>query len=423
MRARSAGSTMTAMRASVLALALVLASCAAPAAAPSPSAPTPATSRAPSTPGAAPSATPTPAPTATPASIPARRIANLPGRAVLSPNGKWIAAVEPPPTVKTPYVPAALVHDIEGRLIRRIEVPGGWWRWLPDSSGLFVALDAPQRSPSLGIVDLASGATRETGLMMAGATLSRDGRWIFSDHQEGCCMFVEQQEIWVAPRGGGPARLFVRSKTERQQPIGVIGVDAEDRLVYRDHDEILRMPVAGGASRVLGTLTSAMVLDNEMDGTAGDSSPDATVLLVRTIEPLRWYVIANDRVTAWDDASGAIVEDRLGFRLQHYAAALWVGPHALLVRAPGGELASYDARTGATTPLRGTLGANDFALAHDRGRLLVGRGKVAAVIDLATGRTATVDVELGSEIEGSRAAALPDGGFILSTAAATYRID
>jgi hypothetical protein len=355
--------------------------------------------------------------------VAARRIDGVGGRAQVSPDGKLIAAPEAPPAGKVPYTPAALISDLDGKLVRRIEAPGGTWRWIPDSSGLFVALDAPQRSPSLGIADLATGTVRDTGLQMAGASLSRDGKWILAVHQVGCCVAVEQREIWIAPRAGGSARLFLRSKTERQQPIGILGIDAQDRLVYRDHDEVLRVPIAGGTPQSLGTLASAAVLSNEKGFTDGDTSPDGMAMLVRTYDPLRWHIVANDRVVPWAE-NGSIVEDRQGLRLQYYSAALWSGPHSFLVRLSTGELSSFDAVTGMPiVPFRAAIGTNDLALAQDRGRLLVARDRGAIVIDLATGRQGDAGIDLGQDTAGTRASALPGGGFIVSTVSATYRID
>jgi hypothetical protein len=405
------------VRTPILAVITALAaSCSTPAVAPS------------TAPSASPAASATAAITTAPSptaqlTLAARRIDGVGGRAQVSPDGKLIAAPEAPPAGKVPYTPAALVYDLDGKLVRRIEAPGGSWRWIPDSSGLFVALDAPQRSPSLGIVDLATGTVRDTGLQMAGASLSRDGKWILAVHQVGCCVAIEQREIWIAPRAGGSARLFLRSKTERQQPIGILGIDAQDRLVYRDHDEILRVPIAGGTPQSLGTLASAMVLSNEKGFTDGDTSPDGMAMLVRTYDPVRWHIVANDQVTPWVDNIGSIVEDRQGLRLQFYAAAMWTGPHSLLVRASTGELSSFDAITGLPTALRASIEASDLALAYGGGRLLVARGKTAVAIDTATGRQGDIGVELGSDLEGSRAIALPSGGLILSTGTATYRID
>ncbi len=70
--------------------------------------------------------------------------------------------------------------------------------------------------------------------------------------------------------------------------------------------------------------------------------------------------------------------------------------------------------------------SDDVVLAHDRGRLLVGRTGRGLLIDLTTGSETDVGVDFGKPSDGARgwrAAALPGGGFILSTPTSTYRID
>jgi hypothetical protein len=138
----------------------------------------------------------------------------------MSPDGKWLASatVGVAPSYFT-------LFDIDGKRLRTLELamPSFWW--LPDSSGVFIALDAPQRAPSLGIVDVNGGGPRNTGLQMGGATLSRDGKTIVANHQDGCCVAIEQRQIWVAPRAGGPSKVLVTTSTDKTQPIGVVGVD------------------------------------------------------------------------------------------------------------------------------------------------------------------------------------------------------
>ena len=396
----------------LLVLALAIASCVAT---PATSSPTPSTSpvtTASATASLAPSVTPT---TAASSVISARAIAGVGARAELSPDGKWLAVGQ------SGTNPTVQVYDLEGKLLRRVEVFA--WRWLPDSSGLFVALDAPQRSPDASIVDLVTGAVRATGLQMTGVSLSRDGRWIVANHTDGCCVSIEQREIWIAPRTGGNAKVLVSTTTPRPQAIGVLGIDAQDRLLYYDFDRILRMPVAGGTAQLLGTLDSASVLGDGRDGAAGDASPDGAVILVRTIDPLRWYFVGNDRVTVWSDASGAIVEDHQGSRLQYYSRAIWTGPHAVLLRSSSGVLSSLDTVTGtASLPFKAVLADGDLVLAHDRGRLLVVRDKRAIVLDLASGATNEIGGITG-DFEGARGSALPNGGFVLSTSTTTFRID
>lgn len=356
-------------------------------------------------------------PSPTPVAI-AHVISGVGGLAVVSPDGKLIAAREAAPSGKVQYTPAALIYDLDGKLIRRIEAPGGNWTWMPDSSGLFVALDAPQRSSLLGIANVGGGDAKATGLQMSNATLSGDGTWVIAEHQEGCCMFVTTPEIWMAPRSGGAVKTLAAARND-PKGLALLGIDSADRVVYRDGTQVLRVALTGGTPLALGTITGSSMT------VGADTSPDGTVILVRGYEPLGWYVVANDRVTPWTDAVGAIVEDVRGQRVQFGTAARWLGPHTLLVRAPSGGLSSFDALAGLSTSTNARLGPSDVVLAHDRGRLLVARGKTAVVIDLATGRESDAGVDtLDSDgARASRASALPGGGFILSTITATYRID
>lgn len=354
---------------------------------------------------------------AAPTAVPAVRVlANVGGRAVVSPDGKWLARTPPQPGGKAnpPYTPIIELYDINGRLTRSTELPTPNWSWMPDSSGLFVALDAPQRASMLGILDIATSDTKPTGLQMSNSTLSRDGKWIVAEHQEGCCMFVTTPEIWMAPRTGGAVRTVVAAKND-PKGLALLGIDATDRVVYRDGTQVLRAELGGGAPQLLGSLIGSSMT------VGSDTSPDGSVILVRGYEPLSWYIVANDRVTL----SSSVVEDLQGERLLFGTAARWIGPHTFLTRAQNGDLASFDALAGRSSPTQARLGNSDVVLAHDRGRLLVGRGKAALIIDLATGHESDVSVDL-LDSDGSRAArawALPGGGFVLSTLSATYRID
>ena len=401
---------MTPQRLILLAVAaLVVASCGT--AEPAGSAPSPAAS--------ATSAASTPSATAVPVAS-ARLIAGVGGRVQVSPDGKWIALTPPQPGGKgnPPWIPTIELHDIDGKLVRSVEVTTPNWTWMPDSSGIFVSMDAPQRPATLGVLDITGTAPRATALMMAHQTLSRDGRSIIAAQAAGCCMFVTYPEIRVAPRGGGDAKTLVIAKAD-PKGLALLGIDARDRVVYRDADQILGVGLSGGTPQALGSIADFKTT------MAGTTSPDGTVILVRGYEPLRWYVIAHDRVSTWDESSGEIVADLQGERLSFGTAARWIGPHTLLVRAPSGELSAFDALSGQSTASPARLGASDLALAFDRGRLLVGRGKSAVVIDLATGRESDVGVDL-IESDGARASrgwALPNGGFILSSITATYRID
>ena len=366
----------------------------------------------------APSATSAASTTAT-LSVTARVISGVGGRVQVSPDGKWIALTPPQPGGKgsPPWIPTIELHDIDGKLISSVEVPTPNWSWMPDSSGIFVSMDAPQRPATLGVLDLTGTAPRATALMMADQTLSRGGRWIIAVQAAGCCMFVTYPEIRIAPRSGGDTTTLVVAKTN-PKGVGLLGIDAADRVVYRDGAPIFRVAMPGGTPEQIGSIADFATT------VPGNTSPDGTVILVRGYEPQRWYVIANDKVSAWDDRVGAILEDPQGERLLFGTTALWIGPHTLLVRGPSGEMSAFEALRGQLTATRARLGTSDIALAHDRGRLLVARGKSSVLIDLATGSERDVGVEtLSDGARTSRAWALPTGGFILSTLTATYHID
>ncbi|MDQ2951000.1 MAG: hypothetical protein M3R54_01910 [Chloroflexota bacterium] len=352
-------------------------------------------------------------PTAMPV-ISTRSLTNVGGHAVVSPDCKWIARTPPQPGGKAnpPYLPTIELYDADGRLVRTTEVPTPNWSWMPDSSGLFVWMDAPQHPATLGVLDVSGGLLRTTGLFIADQTLTRDGKWIVSEKSEGCCAQVRYPEIFITPRAGGDTRTLVRAG-QASGDVLILGIDSLDQLVYRDGLNVFRMPMSGGASQPLGTLTQRFV--------QGDSSPDGSVILLESFEPAGWSLIVNDRITPWAYSAGTIVEDRQGVRRS--MAALWIGPHTLLVRDATGALSSFDALTGLPTPTKAGIESTDLPVAHANGRLLVVRGKLAIVIDLATGRQFDTGLDLGNDIQGVRAGALPTGDFILSTSLVTYRID
>src|SRR6185503_9541362 len=138
-------------------------------------------------------ATPTPTRTLAPG---VRRLEAVDGRAAISPDGKWLGVTAAAGVGPFPF----RLYDIEGRLQRTFDIPTPNWRWLEDSSGIFVGLDAPQRAAALGVVDLAGGTARDTGLQMSGEALSRDRTWIVAVHEEGCCVSIIRREIWATLR-------------------------------------------------------------------------------------------------------------------------------------------------------------------------------------------------------------------------------
>lgn len=309
------------------------------------------------------------------------------------------------------------IFTSDGTPMRELANAGRFWGWLPDSSGLFVALMILQRAPQLTIVEL-DGRLTNTELQLSHQTLSRDGKLIVAEQQEGCCVSIIQREIRVARRDGGGTRTLALSQVPSEpQTVALLGVDASDRAVYRDGTKIMRINLAGGA---IATLATAPDYTRVI---AGNSSPDGAAIIARGYEPARWYVIANDRVVAWDDALGTVVEDGNQGFTKSGAAPLWIGPHTLLAHDTAGSLAAIDALTNARSPLSGKLVSGDVVLAHQRGILLVVRGGVVTLLDTTTGAARDIRLDLRPDSEGAQALALPSGGFLLLSSKETYRID
>lgn len=348
-------------------------------------------------------------------SVAYRVMSSVPSRATVSPDGRWIAAPRPQ-AGRSPFGSVQL-FTIDGILVRELPDAGVFWGWLPDSSGIFVATTLPQRAPPLAIIDL-DGRVITTELQLAQQTLSRDGTLIVAGQQEGCCVGIIQREIQVARRDGSGTRTLVLSEDPSgPQTVALLGIDASDRAVYRDGAKIMRIPLAGGATATLATSPDyARVIP-------ANTSPDGAAIFARGYEPARWYVIANDRVVAWDDALGTVVEDGNQGFTKSGATTLWIGPHTFLARDPSGSLASVDALTFVRSPQAGRLVNGDVVLAYQRGTLLVVRGGVVVLLDTSTGAVRGIGLDLRPYDEGAQAAALPSGGFVLSSSSDTYRID
>jgi hypothetical protein len=306
---------------------------------------------------------------------------------------------------------------IDGTFVR--ELPeGAFWGWLPDSSALFFAVLVPQRAPPLWIVEL-DGRAVATELQLADQTLSRDGKLIVAEHQEGCCVSIVQREIRVARRDGSGTRTLVASEMPPSEPqaVALLGVDASDRVVYRDGAKIKRIALLGGPTTTLAAAPEyARVIP-------GNTSPDGAAIIARGYEPARWFVIARDRVTAWDDNLGSIVEDGNPGLTKAGAAALWVGPHTVLARDQAGLLSTVDALTYARTPQAARLLNGDVVLAHQSGMLLIVRGGAVVLLDMGSGAVRETGLDIRPDSGGAHAAALPSGGFVLSSLIGTYRID
>jgi hypothetical protein len=347
----------------------------------------------------------------------------VPGNATASPDGRWIVAPKSPTGRPQSTFPMTL-FTIDGTLVRDIfdstyPVPvGGFGGWLADSSGVFVATDVPQRAPPLAIVEL-DGRLVTTELQLSHQMLSRDGKLIVAEHQEGCCVAVTQREIRVARRDGTGTRTLALSTSSEPQSVSLLGVDAQDRAVYRDGTQIKRVPLAGGAATHLGTSADYERL------LSGSSSPDGLAIIATAIRGVGSYVIAGDRLRLWDDTLGLIVEEGIpASSFKTGGGPVWVGPHSLLVRDPtSGALSTVDAVTSTRTISGGQFMGGDLVVAYQRDVLLVVRGGVVVLIDLRTGAVRDTGLDLRPSAGGVSGSALPSGGFLLSGGTFTYRID
>lgn len=328
----------------------------------------------------------------------------------MSPDGRWFVAQGQ--RLDSPLQ----LFTIDGASVREFDA-GRFSGWLPDSSGLFVALEIPQRAPPLAILEL-NGRIVETDLQLSREALSRDGKLIVAQQQEGCCVAIVQREIRVARRDGSDTRTLVSSAiTSEPQPVFLLGVDAADRVVYRDGTNIMRIPLAGGTATRLGTSADYARLSS------ASTSPDGTAIFTTGSREARSQIVANDRVTPWDYAIGSVVEDGNPFPFRS-GLPVWVGPHTLLMQDPDSRtLFTFDAVTAIRTKQAGQLLPGDMVLAAQRETLLVVRSGFVTLMDLGTGSVRDLGIDLRPSSEANHGAALPTGGFIISGPAGTFRID
>jgi hypothetical protein len=386
----------------VVALVAVLSSaCVAPAV---PDATAPTTSVAPSPSGIAISSPSATAPRA-------YRVLAVPSGAASSPDGRWFVSQG-----QRDGSPLQL-FTIDGLPVREFDA-GRFWAWLPDSSGLFVALEIPQRAPPLAILEL-NGSVTTTELQLSRQMLSRDGKMLVAQQQEGCCVAIVQREIRVAHRDGSGTRTLITSAvTSESEPVTLLGVDSADRAIYRDGTSIMRIPLAGTTAERLATSPDYARLSS------GSTSPDGNAILAKGIREARWHLIANDRVTVWDDAMGFVVEDGNPFPFRNGFAPVWVGPHTLLAQDPdSGSLFTVDAITAVRAKQAAQLVAGDMVLAVQDETLLVVRGGFVVLVDLRTGLVRDIGLDLRPSSEAAHGAALPTSGFVISSPAGTFRVD
>ena len=260
-------------------------------------------------------------------------------------------------------------------MLRRIpdDRASGRMQWLPDSSAVFVELAAGQRAGPLGIVSV-DGSIIETGLDYAKPALSPDGKWIAAEHQEGCCVGIRIREIWVAPRSGGAPRLLVTSSApqDAQQPIALLGWDAQGGVLYRDGDTFARVTLGGARTTLLSTpsMRGRVV-------TASAVSPDNAVILLCTADPLGWWTLANGTLS---DLPLAL---RPAWRLREPWCSgpdevPWYGAHDLVLKDVAGKTRTYDPVAGGDRPF--PLVSSDALLAASTYILLAAVGQDIWVI-------------------------------------------
>jgi hypothetical protein len=351
-----------------------------------------------------------------------RVLSSVPGNATASPDGRWVVAPKSRTGRPQSTFPIAL-FTIDGTHVRDLfestypAGAGGFGGWLADSSGVFVATEIPQRAPPLAIVEL-DGRLVTTELQLSHQMLSRDGKLIVAEQQEGCCAAITQREIRVARRDGTGTRTLATSTASEPQSISLLGVDGLDRAVYRDGTQVKRVPLGGGPATQLG-----MSPDYERL-LSGSTSPDGLAIITRAIRDGRSYVIAGDRVRLWDDTLGSMVEEVTpATSFKTGGAPIWVGPHALLVRDPTtGALSTVDAVTSTRSMGSGHLMAGDVVVAYQQDLLLIVRGGVVVLMDLGTGGVRDTGLDLRPDAGGVSGSAIPSGGFLLSGRTFTYRI-
>lgn len=286
---------------------------------------------------------------------------------LLSPDGSTLISTVPGGEGDTDEL---VFETSEGRLLRRIRDvrAGGQMQWLPDSSGVFVEVATEQRAGPLVIVSV-DGGVLDTGLEYANPALAPDGKWIAAEHHEGCCAAVRVREIWVAPRSGGAPHVLATSATAQdvQQPIALLGWDAQDGVLYRDGDAVWRAALDG--------TRTALALPPSARGralTKAGTSPDHAVLLVCATDPLAWWTVANGMVAALPPAM------RPAWRLRGASCSRsnevpWYQEHELVLKDVAGKLHLFDAAWDRDRPI--SILPSDAVLGASIGTFLVSSGQ------------------------------------------------
>ncbi len=336
---------------------------------------------------------------------------NVPTSAAFSPDGRYVAYQS---------TNTLMLARIDGSVVTSRPVIGGS-RWLPDSSGLFIATSAPQRAAPLAILELDARIT-ETPLELTNPMLSGDGKTIVAEQQEGCCVSIIQREIRAAARSGGPFRIVVTSSAPATaiQAVALLGIDDQDRVLYRDGDRIGLVPLAGGSGQDLA-IPSGLVPSHVV---ADASSPDRSIILLLSFDPTAAWMFFKGRLVAFPSEAGTIV--RAGHASSGLQASpVWLGPQTILVRSREGSLASYD--LSAYTPGFGSNALRSIlpqfpaenVLAYRDGAILWRSGDRVHILVIATRQ----DRDTGLVVATTEAVAAGiASGFLLITGSESYEI-
>jgi hypothetical protein len=356
-----------------------------------------------------------PAPTSSAGGLPAgikRSTLSLPIGAAFSPDGRYVVYQSSN---------ALVLARADGAIITTTPGSSGPWSWLPDSTGLFIATSAPQRAGPLAILEL-DGKLTPTELQLASPMLSKDGKTIIAEQQEGCCVSIVQREIRASSRSGGAARVLISSSQPASvtQPVRLLGIDAQDRVLYRDGDRIGLLPLPGGTKEDLAIpagLVPSLIL-------ADSASPDRSVILLRSFDPTAAWMFFKGRLMPFPSEAGTIV--RAGAESNRGGASpVWLGPQTILVRSSFGSLGSYDLSLytpGFGSHALSTILAQfpaDTVLAARDGSILWRSGEHVHLLALATRQDRDTGLLLATP---NAVAANIASGFLLITESGSYEI-
>ena len=327
--------------------------------------------------------------------------------AQLSPDGTMVASIVGQNTA----APALVFQSLDGGVLGRWSdlMAARSATWLPDSSGVFVELTAPQRAGPLGIVE-PDGHVTVTGLDNADPSLSPDGKWIAAERQEGCCVAIRIHEIWVAPRAGGPVRALVLSTDPAPQPLTLLGWSPGGDVLFRDGPHF-RSATLGGA---VTELVAPAAAHARMPVSSG-GSPDRQVVLICSADPQQFWVIAKGTVADPPTGLAPAWPLRQPWCSQP-SEVRWSGGHELLFKDAAGILRWFDAINLAQRTMTLPAGASIIAVSGDV--LLVSIGGELDLISTSNGAIRPV----GLRLSGPSAQPIAGGRFFIVNGRGGYLI-